>query len=431
MAAETSSYKIFGLNQWQQVLVGMMLGIISGILVKTQVAPENIPNIAEKFRTIGNVFFNLIKMVVVPLIFFALISGITSMQDPNTFKRIGIKAVSIYLLTSLLAVILGLAFGKIVEPGVGLDIDIESLASSVPDSAKSSSEMNIGEFLMHLIPTNFFKAMSEDQYLQIVVFSIFMGLVMNAIGDNAKGARDVINSFAKVFFKMIEFIVRLAPLAIFGFMAWMVAMQGVDVIEKLLVLFSTVVAACFCQYFVFILLIIFLGRISPLPFCKKMVATQIMAFSTSSSKATLSTAMRELQEKCGVSEKSTNFVLPLGACINMDGTAIYLGICAMFFAQVFGVELSWSSYPILILTCTLGSVGAAGIPSGSIIFMGMVLHSVGVPIEGIGIILGIDRLLDMLRTTVNITGDCAVTLIVDKSENLLDENVYYSKQIQK
>lgn len=427
MAADTEDFKIFGLNQWQQVMVGMILGIISGILVKQYAAAEDIPVYAEGFKTVGTIFFNLIKMVVVPLIFFALISGITSMQDPNTFKRIGVKAVSIYFLTSLLAVGMGIFLGQVIQPGVGLEIDMDQLTSSVPDLAKNSSEMDMGEFLMHLIPKNFFKAMANDQYLQIVVFSIFMGLVMNIIGDNARGAREVIASFAKVFFKMIELIVRLAPLAIFGFMAWMVAMQGLDVMEQLAVLFGTVVIACISQYVMFGALIVFFGKLSPIPFYKKMKATQIMAFSTSSSKATLSTAMRELQEKCGVSEKSTNFVLPLGACINMDGTAIYLGICAMFFAQVFGIELGWSSYPILILTCTLGSMGAAGIPSGSIIFLGMVLASVGVPIEGIGIILGIDRLLDMMRTTVNITGDSAITLIVDSSEGLLDEEKYYEK----
>lgn len=427
MAAETSDFRILGLNQWQQVLMGMVLGIISGILIKSQAAPENVAEIAEKFRTIGNIFFNLIKMVIVPLIFFALISGITSMQDPNTFKRIGIKAVLTYFMTAVLAVVLGICFGKIFQPGNGLEIDMSTLAGTVPDVAKNSHEMRIGEFLMNLIPTNFFKAMSEDQYLQIVIFSIFMGLIMNVIGDNAKGARDVIASFAKVFFKMIELIVRLAPLAIFGFMAWMVAVQGFDVIEKLFVLFICVLAACFCQYLIFGALIILMGRLSPIPFFKKMASTQIMAFSTSSSKATLSTAMREIQEKCGVSEKSANFVLPLGACINMDGTAIYLGICAMFFAQVFHIDLAWSAYPILVLTCTLGSIGAAGIPSGSIIFMGMVLNSIGVPIEGIGLILGIDRLLDMVRTTINITGDCAITMIVDKSENLMDTDVYYSK----
>ena len=169
------------------------------------------------------------------------------------------------------------------------------------------------------------------------------------------------------------------------------------------------------------------ARLSPLPFYRKILFTQSIAFSTSSSKATLSTAMSQLQQKMGVSKTNSNFLMPLGVCINMDGTAIYLGICALFFAQAYGIDLTYHNYLMLILTCTFGSIGAAGIPSGSIIFMGMVLSSVNLPIEGIGIILGIDRVLDMIRTTINITGDSAITLIVDKSEGGLDKKAYYSK----
>jgi Na+/H+-dicarboxylate symporter len=168
-------------------------------------------------------------------------------------------------------------------------------------------------------------------------------------------------------------------------------------------------------------------RLNPLPFYRKLVTTQLMAFSTSSSKATLSTAMRELNEKLGVSESTTKFMMPLGAAINMDGTAIYLGICAVFFSELYGVPLGVDDYLMLVVTCTLGSIGAAGIPSGSIIFMGMVLHSVGLPLEGIGIILGIDRILDMFRTALNITGDSAITLIIDKTEGKTDLDVYRSK----
>ena len=175
------------------------------------------------------------------------------------------------------------------------------------------------------------------------------------------------------------------------------------------------------------LLILVFARISPLPFYRKILFTQSIAFATSSSKATLSTAINQLQEKMGVSKVNSNFLMPLGVCVNMDGTAIYLGICALFFSQAYGMDLTTGNYLMLVLTCTLGSIGAAGIPSGSIIFMGMVLNSVGLPIEGIGIILGVDRILDMIRTTINITGDTAITLIIDKSEGMLDEKVYNSK----
>jgi Na+/H+-dicarboxylate symporter len=192
------------------------------------------------------------------------------------------------------------------------------------------------------------------------------------------------------------------------------------------VLVAAVLTACFVQYVLYGVLIAVFGRISPFPFFRKLVTTQIMAFSTSSSKATLTTAMRETENKLGVSAQICQFMLPLGAAVNMSGTAIYLAICALFFAQFFGVELHHADYAMLLVTCTLGSIGAAGIPSGSIIFMGMVLHSVGLPIEGIGLILGVDRILDMVRTMINITGDCAITLIIDSSEKTLNKDVYYS-----
>jgi Na+/H+-dicarboxylate symporter len=226
---------------------------------------------------------------------------------------------------------------------------------------------------------------------------------------------------------MIEIIIRLAPLAVFGFMSWTVGTQGLEIVSTLTKLLVAVIAACGFQYVLFGVFIIAFARLNPLPFYKKMLNTQIMAFSTTSSKATLTTAMRELQTKLGVSEKSTNFLLPLGASINMDGTAIYLAICALFFAQLYGIEINIHDIPMLIIACTLGSIGAAGIPGGSIIFMGMVLNVVGLPVEGIGLILGVDRLLDMVRTTINITGDAAVTLIIDKTEGQLNTNLYNSK----
>jgi Na+/H+-dicarboxylate symporter len=264
-------------------------------------------------------------------------------------------------------------------------------------------------------------------YLQIVVFAIFTGIVMNNIRGNTSKVKELNQEMAHIVFKMIEWIVRLAPLAVFGYIASMVGTTGLEVILSLVKLVVIVIAACIFQYFFFGLMIIVLGRMSPLPFYRKMVTTQVMAFSTSSSKATLTTAMRELQDKMGVSQSSSNFMMPLGACINMDGTAIYLGICAMFFAQMYGITLEMTDYLMLMMTCTLGSIGAAGVPSGSIIFMGMVLSSVGIPMEGIAIILGVDRILDMFRTTVNITGDAAITLIVDSSEKELNLEMYNSK----
>lgn len=271
--------------------------------------------------------------------------------------------------------------------------------------------------------------MATDNFLQIIIFSIFTGIVINMVGEKAKPLKEIIYSASQVTFRMIEIIVKLAPFGVFGFISWIVGTQGLEALEALGKLVVTVLAACAFQYLIFGVMILVFAKISPLPFYRKILVTQSLAFATSSSKATLSTAMSQLQERMGVSKSNSNFLLPLGVCINMDGTAIYLGICALFFAQAYGIDLTTQNYIMLVLTCTLGSIGAAGIPSGSIIFMGMVLSSVGLPLEGIGIILGVDRVLDMVRTTINITGDSAITLIVDKSEGGLNEKLYHKKNV--
>lgn len=409
MAAHSPEWKFFGLSMWQQVLIGIVAGVLVGFSGFDWV---------PQLQVLGTIFIKLIKMVVPPMIFFALISGITSLTQAHHFKKMAIKGTLAYLLTALMAVAFGLALGTLFEPGVGVTKpEIATTAAAVPPPA-------IGDFFMGLIPDNIIKAMTESHYIQIVIFAVFTGIVMNNISGNSQRVKELNQELTHIFFKMIEWIVRLAPLAVFGFIANMVATTGMEMIYSLMEMVVLVIGACFAQYLFFGVLITVFGKISPMPFYKKMIPTQLMAFSTSSSKATLTTAMRELQDKMGVSQSSSNFMMPLGASINMDGTAIYLGLCAMFFAQMYGIEIGAHEYLMLMITCTLGSIGAAGIPSGSIIFMGMVLTSVGIPMEGIGIILGIDRILDMFRTTVNITGDAAITLIIDKTEGELNEKEY-------
>lgn len=405
---------------WQQVLIGLILGVISGIVLGEK---------AAGLKIFGTVFISLIKMVIVPLIFFALLSGITSMSGDGNFTRVGIKGFSAYILTAVFAVVIGLTAGIIFHPGAGVDLHMILETSGQAPAIATKTPPTISEFLIGLIPTNPINAMASDNFLQIIIFSIFTGITINLVGEKAKAVKEIIASASQVCFRMIEIIIKLAPLGVFGFISWVIGTQGMDILEALAKLIVAVLAACAFQYIIFGFMILVFARISPFPFYRKILLTQSIAFATSSSKATLSTAMSQLQEKMGVSKTNSNFLLPLGVCINMDGTAIYLGICALFFAQAYGIDLTTQNYLMLVLTCTLGSIGAAGIPSGSIIFMGMVLTSVGLPIEGIGLILGVDRILDMVRTTINITGDSAITLIVDKTEGALDEKTYYSHKV--
>ena len=406
---------------WQQVLIGLFLGVVAGVVLGEK---------AADLKIFGTIFISLIKMVIVPLIFFALLSGITSMDGQGNFTRVGLKGFSAYILTAIFAVLIGLTAGIVFHPGTGVDLHAILSSSDVAQPATiAKAPPTVTEFLLNLIPVNPLNSMVNDNFLQIIVFSIFAGITINLIGEKAKPLKEVIYSASQMAFKMIELIIRLAPLGVFGYISWVVGTQGIEILESLAKLIVVVLAACTFQYLVFGLMILVFARLSPLPFYRKILFTQSIAFATSSSKATLSTAMSQLQERLGVSKTNSNFLMPLGVCINMDGTAIYLGICASFFAQAYGIDLTTQNYMMLVLTCTLGSIGAAGIPSGSIIFMSMVLSSVGLPIEGIGIILGVDRVLDMVRTTVNITGDSAITLIVDKSEGALDEKLYYKKDV--
>ncbi len=418
---------------WQQVFIGLIAGVLFGYLGNKHYLDIEM---VKSFKILGTIFMNLIKMVIIPLIIFALLSGITSINGEGNFTRVAVKGFSAYILTAMFAVVIGIVAGKLMEPGKGINLSqmvAESQSKNSADFQKVSTitqnKKTAQDFILDLIPTNPFKSIVEDKYLQIIVFVIFIGLIINMIGDKGKPIKELIYAFSQVFFRSIEIIIKLAPLGVFGYMSYSVADQGLEVLESLGKLIITMLLACLVQYIIFGVLIAVFGKMSPFPFYKKILFTQGLAFSTSASKATLPTAMNQLQERMGVSKTNSNFLMPLGVCINMDGAAIYLGICALFFAQAYGIQLHFEHYLMLILTCTLGSIGAAGIPSGSIIFMSMVLDSVGIPSEGIAVILGIDRILDMVRTTVNITGDSAITLIVDKTEGGVNEHVYYDKNV--
>lgn len=398
------------LRLWQKVIIGMVLGVVLG---------NHIGEDAIVLEPVGTVFINLIKMVVIPLIFFSVLNGVASINDASTFGRIGSKALATYLTTTIFAVCIGLTFANIFEPGLDVNID---LAQAAPD--ENSAE--ISKLLLNIIPTNPIKAMSESNTIQVVFFAFFTGFALILIGDKGREVRDFVSSATQLVFKMIELVIKLTPYGVFAIMAWVVGKYGIESLFSLLKFVLTVISALFVQYIFFGVLILVFAKLNPIPFYRKMLETQAIALATVSSKATLPTAMKELRNKVGVSKQSASFILPLGASMNMDGVAIYLGICAVFFAQIAGVELTLIQYLIIILTSTIGSIGAAGFPGGSMVMMGMVLTSVGLPIEGITLILGVDRLLEMLRTVINITGDCAVTLIVDSWEGTLNKDIYNS-----
>ncbi|MES2214872.1 MAG: dicarboxylate/amino acid:cation symporter [Pseudomonadota bacterium] len=399
---------------WQKVTISLILGVFFGIY-----APEYVAYV----KPIGDIFLRAIKMIIAPLIFFVLVSGITSMGDPASLGRLGTKATIAFLTTTCFAVLFGILVAEVLKPGVGVVINFDTAYTNV-----SRPQFNMLDFFVNIIPTNALGALAEGNVMQVVFFAIFTGITINKMGSSADSLRRIFQTMSKMILKMIGMIVQFSPYGAFALTAWVVGTQGVEILYSLSKLVVAVVVAMGMQYGIFGLLIIIFCRISPIPFYKKSIEYQIIAFSTGSSKASLSTTMKVCREDLGVSESSTAFVLPLGASINMDGFAINLSLTAIFFAQLLGVTLSAHDYMILALTATLGSIGGAGIPGGSLIMLPMVLSSVNLPIEGVAILAGIDRILDLLRTTINITGDATITLIVDHSEGTLDKELYFASK---
>lgn len=397
---------------WKKVTLGLGLGILFGLYL---------PSYVSYIKPIGDIFLRMIKMIIVPLIFFSLVSGITSMSDPRSLGRVGTKSVGAFLGTTFFAVIFGVAVALLLKPGENVKIDF----GSEPISHNAPS-FNILDFFINFVPSNIVESFASGNILQVVFFAIFTGFTINKMGTIALPIKNLFHVLSKMILKMISMIIQLSPYGAFALTAWVVGTQGIDVMISLSKLVGSIVVAMIFQYGIFGVLIYIFCRISPMPFYRKSLEYQVLAFSTSSSKATLPTTMDVCRNHLGISESSTSFVLPLGASINMDGFAIRLSLTAIFFAQAMGVSLQLHDYFIIIITATIGSVGGAGIPGAYLIMLPMVLSSVNLPIEGVAILAGIDRILDMISTTINITGDATITLIVDHSEGTLHKETYFS-----
>ena len=399
---------------WHKVFLGLILGVFFGIYI-----PEHV----ETVKPIGTVFLRLIKMVIVPLLFFSLVSGITGMRDPSSIGRVAKKSVIAYLGTTCLAVTFGLGVAFILEPGTGVILDIGPVAA---DRNFKENDFDLLQFFIEIVPNNIFQAFADSNILQVVFFSIFTGIIINGMDSAADPLRNFIHAAAKLVLKMIALVVQLSPYAAFALTAWVIGTQGIDVIYTLGKLVRAIILAYVLQYIIYGLIIMVFCRLSPMPFYRKSIEYQMIAMSTGSSKASLATTMQVCRNRLGVSESSTSFVLPLGASINMNGLSIKLGLSAIFFAQAMGIDLVFSDYIIIILTGTLGSIGGAGIPGSFIIMLPIMLTSVGLPIEGVALLVGIDRVLDLISTTINITGDATITLVIDNSEGTLDKEMYNS-----
>jgi len=404
-----------GLALWKKIFIGLCLGLVVGLLFK---------DVALMLKPVGTLFINMIKMLIVPLVFVTLVTGITSMEDLSKMRRIGVKTFSIYLVTTAIAVAIGLAFGILFEPGAGV-----ALSNTAAVAAKKAPPLI--DTLLALIPTNPMDSLVKGDILQIIVFAIFLGIAISMAGEKGKPVAAFFESFSEVMFKLTEIVISFAPIGVFGLMAWVSASYGIDVLISLAKVIGCVYIACLVHMALTMGGgIALIARLNPIKFFKGIASAQTVAFTTTSSSGTLPITTSNTIHNLGVSKPIASFVLPLGATINMDGTAIYQGICAMFVAQAFGIDLTFGNYLTIILTATLASIGTAGVPGAGLIMLSLVLTSVNLPLEGIAIIAGIDRILDMARTTVNITGDAMTAVIVAKGEGELDEKIYNQDNVE-
>lgn len=424
---------------WVRVLIGLALGAALGLALRQLLGADVAGDLVTTWlRPIGDAFVNLIRMLVVPLIFVTLVAGVTAMGDPARLGSLGGRAIALFLVTTWIAVALGLVFGSVIQPGAGFDVT--GLSAGNLDSARARLEVNedaaalsIGEQLtrqlLGIIPDNPVAAMASGDVLQVIFFAILIGVGCLLAGEAGKPLARLFDSASEVVLAVTKLVMEVAPIGVFALMAWVMATQGLGVF---LVLGKMVVAlyiACLLHMVLtYGAIIKLLARLPVAPFFRGVIDAQAVAFSTSSSNATLPVTMAVGRDKLGLGPTVTSSVLPLGATINMDGTALYQGLIALFAAQAFGIPLDWADYMMVMLAATLVSIGTAGIPSVSLFLAATTLSVIGCTPEQIVITIAIlfpfDRLLDMMRTVTNITGDLAVATAVARWENDIDETVY-------
>ncbi|MEM1504189.1 dicarboxylate/amino acid:cation symporter [Domibacillus sp. 8LH] len=399
------------MNLTTKIVAALVVGAIVGLLLNLTA-----PNVFEVLNTylfvpVGQIFLSLISMLVVPLVFFSIVLGSAGLGDPKKLGRIGAKTVGYFLVTTCIAIIIGMALSAVIQPGAAGEFDTAGAEFSAEEAPP------VSETLMNIIPKNPINAMAEGNMLQLIVFAVFIGFALTALGEKTKGILSLVNQGNEIMMYLVGLVMRFAPYGTFALIATAIGTQGWDAILAMGSYMLVVLAALFIHSAVtYGGTVAFLAKKNPLWFFKKFAPAMGVAFSTSSSNATLPVSMEVAQRDLKVPEPISSFVQPLGATINMDGTAIMQGVATMFIAQAFGIDLTMGELATVVLTAVLASIGTAGVPGVGLIMLAMVLGSVGLPVEGIGLIIGIDRLLDMTRTAVNITGDAACALYIGETE---------------
>ncbi len=397
----------FRIPLWQRVIAALVLGVITGLLW----GPES-----EAIKWIGDFFIKSIKMLVVPLIFFSLVSGVAAIGDLRKLGAVGGRAMLLFVVTGQIAVWLGLALGTLIKPGIGVDTSGITMGVTPTPNATSWTDM-----ILSIVPESPVQVMADVQVLPLIVFALLIGIGILMAKEEGEPVAKIFDSGAIVMQKVTMIVMELTPFGVFALMAWVAGSFGTDALVSLAKLVGLNYLGCLLIItIIYSSMIRFLAKLPPIDFFRGIVDAMAVSYSTASSNATLPVTLRCAERNLGVSPSVSSFVISLGATINMNGTAMYLGLATLFGAQIFGVDLSWGDYLMISITATLGAIGAAGIPGAGLIMMALVFGSVGVPLETIAFVAGVDRIMDMMRTTTNVSGDAAVAVTVAAMTGELD-----------
>ena len=414
-----------------KILFGLLFGAITGFVLNYAVPDSYFKNtivINGILQLIGQGFIRLMQMLVVPLVLCSLVCGSMAIGDTKKLGNVGVKALGFYICTTALAVTVALTTANVINPGIGLDMSkIQKSSTVAAESATQST--NIVDTFLNIIPSNIFNSLSEGTMLQVILFALILGVILAKMGDRVETVKNFFSQFNDIMMEMTMIVMKVAPIGVFCLIAKTFSQLGIEAFQPLLKYMIAVLIALGIQCFIVYqaLLKVFTG-LNPLLFIKKFFPVMEFAFSTATSNATIPMSIDTLAKKMGVSKKISSFTIPLGATINMDGTSIMQGVAVVFAAQAFNIHLDLTDDLMVIGAATLASIGTAGIPSVGLVTLTMVFNTVNLPVEAIGLIMGIDRILDMTRTAVNITGDAVCTTIVAKQNDALDRDIFYQSE---
>lgn len=420
--AKQNKKKSMGLST--KIFVALIVGAFFGVGIHYFIPNGYVKDtilIEGVFYVVGQGFIRLMQMLVVPLVFCSLVCGSMAIGDTRTLGKVGIKTVLFYLFTTALAVMIALSTAHVINPGIGLDMD----AVQTAEVTATAGDTNLVDTLLNIIPKNPVSSMASGDMLPIIVFALFVGVMLAKLGSKASTVANFFSEFNDVMMEMTMAIMKIAPMGVFCLIARTFANLGFSAFKPMLKYMGSVTIALFIQCFIIYQILLFIfTRLNPMKFIRKFAPVMGFAFSTATSNATIPMSIDTLHKKMGVSKQISSFTIPLGATVNMDGTSIMQGVAVVFIAQAYGIDLTLGNLATVVVTATLASIGTAGVPSVGLVTLSMVLTSVGLPVEGIALIMGIDRILDMMRTAVNITGDAVCTTIIADQEKVLNREVF-------